>query len=197
MIKAILFDADGVLINGPMFSEYLARDYDITQDDTKTFFTGVFKDCVTGKADLKEVLPPYLKEWGWKKSVDEFIEYWHTVEHTINQDLVKYIQDLRKKGIKCYLATNQTKYRFEYILKEMEFNTFFDKCYVSAQLGYRKPDMDFYRKVMKDLEGIERKEVLFWDDTPQNIAAAKEFGMHAELYTSVEDFKQRMDTYRM
>jgi HAD superfamily hydrolase (TIGR01509 family) len=57
--------------------------------------------------------------------------------------------------------------------------------------------MDFYRKVMKDLEGIERKEVLFWDDTPQNIAAAKEFGMHAELYTSVEDFKQRMDTYRM
>lgn len=197
MIKAVLFDADGVMINGPMFSEHMARDYGITHDDTRTFFTGVFKDCVTGKVDLKEVLPPYLKEWGWQNSVDDFIEYWHSTEHIINQELVAYIQNLRNRGIKCYLATNQTKYRFEYMLKEMRFDTFFDKCYASAHLGHRKPDIDFYRKLMKDLVGIERKEVLFWDDTPQNITAAKEFGMHAELYTTFADFKQKMDMYRM
>lgn len=195
MIKVVLFDADGVLINGPMFSEYLARDYGITPDKTWLFFTGVFKECVRGKADLKEELPPYLKKWGWKGTVDDFIHYWHNCEHIINQDLVDYIQNLRKKGIKCYLATNQNKYRFDYMLKEMGFSEFFDKCYASANLGHRKPEIEFFQELLRDLGNIDRSQVLFWDDTPRNIAAAKEFGIHAEFYTDFKDFKEIMKKY--
>ena len=132
MIKVVLFDADGVLVNGEKFSVHLAKDYGITVEMTAPFFNGLMRDCVWGKADLREVLPPYLKEWGWKKSLDEFLDYWHKVEHNIDEPLVEYIQQLRKKGILCCLATNQEKTRFEYMLKEMGFDR--------KQIRYEKYD---------------------------------------------------------
>lgn len=195
MIKAILFDADGVLINGKMFSEYLETDYGISSGTTNDFFTNVLPECVLGKKDLKEVLPPYLKQWGWKQSVDDFINYWHTSEHNIDAELVAYIQNLRKKGILCALATNQTKYRFDYMLEQMGFKNFFDKLYASAHLGYQKPELKFYEKIFEDLGGVTKDEVLFWDDSPRKVAGAKEFGIYAEVYTSFEDFKKKMLQY--
>lgn len=37
MIKVIIFDADGVLINGKLFSEHLEKDYGISRKQTKFF----------------------------------------------------------------------------------------------------------------------------------------------------------------
>src|SRR5260221_12594154 len=99
MIKAILFDADGVLINGEMFSSVLEREYGISTKITTPFYAGPFQACLTGKADLKKIIKPYLKKWGWQKSVDEFLKTWFRAEHTIDKDLVDYIQELRKKDI--------------------------------------------------------------------------------------------------
>jgi putative hydrolase of the HAD superfamily len=195
MIKAIIFDADGVLINGEMFSKQLARDYGISTEITLPFFTGEFQQCLIGKADLKEILVKHLKQWGWNKSVEEFLEYWFKSEHNIDEKLVDYIQELRNKGIKCYLATNQEKHRVQYMLDKMGFSQCFDKVYASAHLGHKKPTKEFYSKVTEDLNGVARNDILFWDDTLENVEAAREFGINAELYTTFEEFKNKMQNY--
>ena len=197
MIKVLVFDADGVLINGEMFSKKLAKEYGISTEQTAPFFKGVFNDCLVGNADLKESISPYLEEWGWKTGVDGFIDYWFSSEHSIDQELIEYIQDLRKNGIKCFVATNQEKHRAEYMFSKMGFDKSFDKLYASAHLGHKKPSLDFYAKLVSELGDVKKEEILFWDDAPENITGAREFGINAELYTSFEDFKKRMKIYSM
>lgn len=195
MIKVILFDADGVLINGGMYSNELERRYGITSEITRPFFMGVFQECLTSSKDLKHEIKPYLEQWGWEKSVQEFVDEWFEYEHKIDLPLINYIQKLRAQGTKCVVATNQEKYRADYMLQKMGFKNSFDKVYASAHLGARKPDQKFFIKLLLNFPGLAKSEILFWDDSPGHVTAAKQFGINAELYTTLADFYEKMKHY--
>ncbi|KND50429.1 MAG: hypothetical protein AB202_02125 [Parcubacteria bacterium C7867-007] len=66
MIKAVIFDSDGMLSHGPRFSDTYAREQNIPIEEMIPFFTGPFKDCLIGKADLKDELEKgdWLQKWG-------------------------------------------------------------------------------------------------------------------------------------
>lgn len=195
MIKVLIFDVDGVLINCEMVSEKFSREYGVSIDKILPFFNGPFAQCLVGNADIKEVITPYLKEWGWKTGTDSFLNYWFKMEHNIDEELINYIQDYRNKGIRCFIATNQEKYRAEYMISELGFANSFDKLYASAHFGHKKTNIEFYKKLLNEIGNIKKDEILFWDDTSENIATAKEFGINAELYTSFSDFKEKMEKY--
>ncbi|MCC6323624.1 HAD-IA family hydrolase [Candidatus Nomurabacteria bacterium] len=190
MIKVILFDADGVLVNGERFSVVLEREHGISINKTLPFFNGEFQNCLIGNADLKETVEPHLSDWGWEQGTDAFLDYWFNAEHTINEELIEYIQELRQKGIQCFVATNNEKYRFGYMLDKMGFAKSFDKTYSSAHLGSKKPDLEFFQKIYNELENVGKDEILFIDDDHKNVENAKEFGINAEIYQSVDQIKK-------
>ncbi len=192
MIKVIIFDADGVLINGERFSVALERDYGISLETTLPFFNGEFQECLVGNKDLKQTVSPYLPIWGWTKDIEAFIDYWFSVEHSTNEELIRYIQDLRNQGVLCFLATNNEKYRFQYMLEKMGFVNCFDKTYASAHLGHKKPSQEFFLKIFNELEHIQKNEILFVDDTEENVKSAEDFGFYVELYNSFESFKTKL-----
>lgn len=193
MITNLILDADGVLINGKTFSERLARDYDVDRDKEKEFFTGKFQECLVGKADLKESIAPYLASFGWKGTVDELLEYWFAEEYILNKELIAYVARLRKSGVRVVLATNQEKYRTQYMLEHMGFDGAFDKVYSSAHLGLKKPAIEFFAHVVQDMQ-VSKNEVLFWDDDQRNINGALEYGIHAEFYDDYSSFLALMQS---
>ncbi len=195
-IKAIVFDADGVVINSPgYFSVQYEKDFGISNDILLPFFKGKFQECLVGKADLKEELEPLLEEWKWQGTVDELLGYWFKAEHYIDDRVIDEVKRLRAKGIKCYLGTKQEKYRMEYIKKDMGLEEFFDGTFSSDHVGYKKPDKRFYEFVSRELEkteNIKPESIMFWDDKKENVDSANEFGWKAYLFTSFGEFQKNI-----
>jgi len=197
MIKTILFDADGVLINGKHFGVELEKKYSIPKEKINPFFANEFSRALTGEVDLKDVVMPYLSDWGWQGTVDELLQFWFSVEHSVDEKLVSYIQNLRKRNIQCFVATNQEKYRAKYMLEKMGFSKSFDGIFASAHLGAKKPDLEFFSKILDQIGETDKESILFWDDSPLNVEAAREFGIQAEHYTTFDIFSERMKKYSL
>lgn len=193
--KAILFDADGVVIHAEMFSLQYQRKFQVENEKMLPFFKGEFQDCLIGKKDLKKTVTPYLKEWKWDLSADNFLKLWFKSEHNIDQRIIDTIKKLRKSKIKCYLATNQEKYRTNYMIHEMEFKNIFDGVFSSAFVGFKKPEKEFYEYILTEINkeiSIKPEEIMFFDDSKKHIIEAKNLNIDSHLFTSFKDFKKKI-----
>lgn len=197
MIKVILFDCDGVIIqHAKYFSLRLADQQGRQQLEEnqaqKAFFKGIFLDCETGKADLKEVLQKDLSLWNWQGSVEGLMEFWFSGEADVETSLRDAIMELRKKGTKCHITTNNEKYRCQYLWEVAGLKNIFDTLFASSTEGCFKDEQKFWESVYKNFSGIDKSEILVFDDDKENVETAKQFGLNAEFYTNFESFKKIM-----
>lgn len=195
--KCILFDADGVVIDTDVFSVQYQKQFGVANEVMLPFFKGVFQECLVGKADLKVVVKPYLPDWKWTGTVDEFLEFWFKAEHHIDDRMIRLIKDLQSKGVKCYLATKQEKYRTKYIRNEMGFDDVFDHIFSSADIGAKKPEREFYESIFQWIEktdGLSKDELFFVDDSEENVTSAIDFGIDSMLYKNFDDFEKKVTT---
>jgi len=190
MIKAILIDGDGATLKKTKyFSDVYAEEYHVSEEKLRPFFKDKFKACQKGKADLKEELQPYLTSWGWKGTMDEFLYYWFHTQTIPNQPVLDVLRDVRTKGIKCYLVTDQEKYRANYISNELRFKEFFDDCFYSCDLGFIKTQKEFF-DILFSKVNLKPEEIIYWTD--DDIEMAREIGINASVYTTFENFKEEV-----
>jgi putative hydrolase of the HAD superfamily len=187
MIKALLIDADGVALRkSEYFSERFSREYNIPIEEILSFSKYEFRKCQLGQADLKEVLQTYLEKWQWAGSVDDFLKYWFESNTKLNEEVMSKIVELRSAGTKCYLVTDQEKYRADYLTEQLNFQSKFDRCFYSYILGCSKSDAIFFQRV---LEAVNEPaaEILYLDDESENLTAANSLGIRTKLYTALSD----------
>lgn len=188
-MKVILFDADGVLtLPEEVFSVVYARSHGLDPMTFENFFKTEWQDFVLGKRDLKEHIRSNTDLWKWDGSPDQLLEYWFKSEDIRNNEMIDLVKQIRQSGTPCYLATEQEKYRGEY-MKNVMFKGLFDGYFVTAELGIKKSDPKFFKKIIEVLN-VESEEVLFFDDSQSKVDAAKSVGINAHLYTGVSEFKQ-------
>lgn len=186
MIKAILFDADGVLLKAQRyFADVAAEKYNLPLEKITPFFQGPFQKCQTGEADIKEILPPYLSAFQWPKSLDEYLTEWFQNGTQIDEPVLRYVEDLRSKGIKCYLATDQEKYRAEYIKNDLGLLAKLDGLFFSCDLKSTKSDAKFFNQIIERL-GIEPNYIIYFDDDMENVEVAQSVGINAHFFENVD-----------
>lgn len=188
-IKAIVFDADGVIIHGEWFSKRYSEKFHVSLEKIMVFFDNEFQDCLIGKKDLKEAILPYLQKWGWKGTVGELLNFWFGESYRLDQDMVGFVNGLRQSGKVCILATNQEKYRVSYMKNEMGLGQVFNHIISSADTGCKKDNPKFYKELFKLIPEIKPREILFFDDRQKNIDIAKSLGINAKLFKNINALK--------
>lgn len=193
--KIALFDLDGLVIVGRkrFFSERLAEEHGIPLESVQEFFLKDLKPCSFGKADLKEQIAPYLAKWNWNGSVDDLLDYWFTSENTKDEEVLAIVKQLRDRGVKCYIATRQEKYRMQYLLDVVGLKDHFDGVFCTCDIGCDKSQPEFFQHVLKET-GVKPEEVLFFDDTQKNVDLAKTLGIDAHFYESIEVLKTQTES---
>jgi putative hydrolase of the HAD superfamily len=192
-IKCILFDADGVVIERERFSKQYSRKHGISNEEMLPFFKGIHRECIAGKVDLKLALKEWLPKWKWKGTTDNFLQYWFESENKLNERVIKTVEGLKAEGIKCFIATNHEKYRVTHMKEVMGFDGIFDGIFFAGNIGFKKPEKEFYEYILKNLKdkhGFNPAEIMFFDDEQKNVDGAKKLGIDAYFYKSFKDFER-------
>jgi putative hydrolase of the HAD superfamily len=67
----------------------------------------------------------------------------------------------------------------------------FDRQYLSHELGVMKPNPEIFRRVVADI-GHAADAIAFFDDGPENVAAARAVGLDAHLTVGPEDLRRTL-----
>lgn len=155
------------------------------------FFQTEWEDFVTGKKDLKQHIEENSELWRWDKAPEELLKYWFDSQNAKNEPLLEIIQEARLKGVRCYIATQQEKYRTGYIRREM-FDSEVDGVFSTAEIGFKKDNPIFFQAILDSL-GASPENVLFFDDSQTKLGAAKTLGIQTYLYSDVDQAKAIID----
>ncbi len=112
---------------------------------------------------------------------------WREHRGSVIDETVERLEALRAEGHRTYVFTNGTNH----VPQELELlgiTRLFDGVLNSADYGVAKPDPLAYAAAHRAIEAdlgrvVERAEVWFTDDRDDNVAAAREFGWEAVLFT--------------
>lgn len=186
MIKAIIFDLNGVILKSEPLSERVANEYGV---DTNFFF-GVLKQ-VLRVARTKGEKPENL----WQPVLDcvsaskeAFFEFYFAGE-SVDEDALSYIKELKSKGFKLFTLSNNFQERTDYYRKHFpEIFESFDKSYFSWETGFVKPDVMAWKNVLEENQ-LNPAECLYFDDSEENVQVAKSLGIRAYRYESLEQIK--------
>lgn len=194
MKKAILLDFDGVICNSRYFREIYSEKFNVDHNILTPFFDAMKESVVVGQGDLLERLEEVLVDWQWKGSAKELLDFWMNSDPEIDARFIKKSEELRKKGHKVYLASDQEQYRANHIWLNRGLNKWMDGKFFSCEIGMHKDNPKYFEYVIRTLN-IEPSDIYFFDDSKRKVDLAKSSGVNAFVYTAFEDFAEVVETF--
>jgi len=184
LIRALIIDVDGVLVtgrpeDGRNWAADLERDLGVNAADLqREFFARHWDDIIVGRAKLSERLSPSLARIAPHVSCDRLISYWFEKDSRLDSAILNDVAACRATGLKICLATNQEHMRAAYLMNVLGLAERVDGIFYSADLGCRKPEQQFFRRIEASTS-LSPEELLLVDDTPANVDAARDAGWNA------------------
>jgi glucose-1-phosphatase len=187
MIKNIIFDFGGVLINLDYQRTYNAfKELGIA--DIKTAFSPASQQELFDKLEKGLIEPGvFYEELRKISSVEmedsQIVKAWNAMLLDFPIERIQMLRELKKKYRLFLLSNTNIIHYDEYfnnLFKEHQLNIFedlFEKTYFSHQLGLRKPESEIFKLVLNENK-LEAAETLFIDDVLSNIEPAANLGIN-------------------
>ena len=171
-IRAVLFDADGVLqIIGTPWRRALA---DAGGEEFATRLLAEEGPTLEGRRRLLPFLEELAGQLGLKSTGRELIELWRRA--TPDAAARRLVTDLRAAGYLTVLATNQQWERREWMRAHLDYDGLCDVDAYSCIVGAAKPAPEYFLGAL-EMAGVDADQALFVDDSAENISAAAALGL--------------------
>lgn len=188
MIKAVIFDLNGIFIQSEKLSDRFEKDFGI---DSKIFIPKLIE--IMEKVRRPEAGPaflywkPVLEEWKLNFSETEFWNYWFKAEKE-SDEMIQYASKLHSRGIKIIILSNNFKERAEYYGHYTWMHEVVDRAYFSWQTGFVKPDIRAWKLILSEND-LKPENCIYFDDQEKNLLAAEEVGIKSYIFTNELDLK--------
>ncbi|MGU3469173.1 HAD family hydrolase [Methylobacterium sp. C33D] len=191
MIKAVVFDMDGVLIDAKEWHyDALNRalglfGIGISRADHLTTFDGLPTkrklELLSATEGLPTALHGFLNELKQAYTM-ELIAL--RCKPLFNHEMA--LSTLRKRGIKLAVASNSIRDTVEAMMKRSRLSQYLDLSLSNQDVKQAKPDPEIYLLAMERL-GVQPSECLILEDNEHGIRAARASGAHVLVVKSVQD----------
>ena len=197
-VKNIVFDLGGVIITLER-AEAVRRFEEAGLKTAEELLDpyhqkGIFLDLEEGTLSREDFYEAVRKEADTYIS-NEAIDYgWLGFLKDIPEYKLKMLEDLREKGYNLYLLSNTNPIIMSWAFSPAfskqgkGIDQYFDKLYLSYQIGYTKPDPRIFEFMLKD-SGMIPSETLFIDDGKANVETGNAMGMKTFQAINGEDFR--------
>lgn len=184
MMKAFIFDFAGVIAPGPLIGWIKKIP---AEDPRKKLFKDNSIKWDLGHLNESEFYAVISQITGTapEKVWDTYYE--NSLVHT---DVVTLIKRL-KKNYKIALFSDNFAPLLRKMLKKHELTELFDEILISSEHTMKKPDPKFF-ELMLSMVHAKKDEVIFIDDTAENIKAAQKLGIHSILFTDTAQLRNEL-----
>ena len=183
-IKTIIFDLGGVLMDLDK-----QKCIEAFEDLGFSDITEYLGDGTISATEFRDEVRKHIGEAITDQQIDEAFNRF-LVE--IPEQKLTLLRQLHK-SYRLFMLSNTNPIMIESRIPELfriqglNIPDYFDKLYLSYQLGVTKPSPKIFEKIIAD-SGILPQETLFLDDSQKNIDAARKFGFQTYLVAPREDF---------
>jgi HAD superfamily hydrolase (TIGR01509 family) len=182
MVKAVVFDLNGVFLVSEYLTSRIQEKYGIPVEESMP----VLKESLQNtrlNPDIR-IFPYWEKLFtshDIKLSEAEFLSFWFSGESEV-PEMVELAKILRSRGIFVYLFSNNFKERTEYYRTKLpEIFENVDRSFFSWETGLVKSDIAAYQNLLSTTK-LKPKELLYFDDAEENVELAKSLGIEAVVY---------------
>lgn len=191
MIRAVVFDMDGVLIEAKEW-HYEALNkalrlfgYEISRADHLTTFDGLPTRRKLEVLSITEGLPKGLHGFINQLKQNYTMEIVHTkCKPVFAQEYA--LSCLKAQGLKLGVASNSIRNTVEIMMEKANLRRYLDVMLSNEDVSKAKPDPEIYTAAMQRLD-VTPQETLIVEDNENGIRAARDSGAHVMVVRDVSD----------
>lgn len=155
--------------------------------------TGLIGDLEEGRITADEFRDALNQKVGRQNTHDDY--RWAIVGYVkeLPQRNLQLLRRLRSEGYRLLLLSNTNPYMMSWAMSP-EFDgqggalsTYFDRCYLSYEMGLAKPDAAIFQRMIEE-EHLDPSTAIFVDDNEKNVLAAQRLGLHTLQPINGEDW---------
>jgi len=195
MIKAVIFDLGGIVVpeKTKEIEEGVADYLDISYSELTEIIKNLKPSLYTGEIRLFDLYSEVIRKLGKSVKPEKMLEIhlslYKKTSTKRNQEILQLVEKLRVKYL--VIALTNTEVEIADFNKNNGLFDYFDRAYLSTDLGLKKPQLKIYQRILDDFN-LKPEETIMIDDKLEYLSGAQEIGIKTIQFKTLAQLEDEL-----